>query len=161
MAYKQADERIPHDKESVLIVLKDGTTVEREALGVFRVARPSEMLATVRIAREGISVLSEADDWPYTTRDEKSAISVKGEIGPVFDLDTLKLKMFKMPFMEYRAYLERKEILVEDYIESHGKKYFNALVFKPEVAKKGLLELLDVPFVRADWEKIKAMKKIE
>lgn len=155
-----SEENILAKQKSNAIELSDGTILEKEALGVFRIRKGDIINAGLGIAADRISFYELKRGMPYKTRDGKSVLSINGESEITFDIETLEVKMLRLGRTSYTVQLGRKEIVVEDYIGEGGTKYFYSFIFEPEKARGEVKELLKLPLVKEDLEKIKAMKRL-
>lgn len=156
-----SEENVMAKLELNSVELSDGSVLEKQALGVFKIRKGDDIKAGLDITANGISFYELKRAMPYKTRDGKSTVSISGEREIVLDPKTLEAKMLKLGSMSYTVQLGRKEITVEDYIQEGDKKYFYSFTFEPGKASEQVKELLKLPLVKEDWEKIKAMKKLE
>jgi hypothetical protein len=138
--------------------LKDGTILEKQSLGVFRIRKGDRILAGLDIKTNRISFY-ELKMATYKTRDEKSDMSINIERGIVLELETLETKMLRLGRTSYTAQLGREEIPVEDYIEEGGTKYFYSFIFEPGKTIEQVKDLLKLHLVKEDLKKIRAINE--
>jgi hypothetical protein len=146
----------------VAVLFHDGSILERERLGVFKVKVDSKVVGGLTIAPEGITISVTNPDVLYKSRDEQNGIFTDSVDKIVLDLETLKVKELQRPKTSYTAHLDgKKEVLVEDRLIANGKEYFHSFVFQLDEGVKMAKDLLKISIIKEDWEKIKAMKQLK